>query len=96
MASIDSDGKTVKIPPVQLGLPRHPFFGYKRTPSEERENNLKYELLKYDQRCLVTGTVSPQLQACHLVNTIRTEKCTPKVKKKREDLKKQVVRILRF
>lgn len=103
MSFIPEGTQTVEIPSVNDGQPHNPLLGdNERDPSEEQKIVLKYELLKCDQRCLVTGTVSTQLQACHLVNAIRTgnpgqkKKGRKGKKEKKEDLEKRVVRTPRF
>jgi hypothetical protein len=48
---------------------------------------LANRVLFYDQRCFLTGSVSPETQACHLINTIR-----PKGKERKKRLKEQIVR----
>ena len=74
----------VDIPAVSSNIPRNPLLGYNgsRTslPSASGSSGtsttrktLARRVLLYDQRCLVTGAASNQLQACHLVNAIRNK-----------------------
>ncbi|KAJ6585198.1 hypothetical protein B0H19DRAFT_1108747 [Mycena capillaripes] len=55
----------------------------------EHSATTKYRVLFRDQRCLLTGFVSADIQPCHLVNTIRTKKKTSRI-----NLKAQVEFIL--
>jgi len=94
----------VEIPPVSENVPANPLLGYTGTetapPSEVTsttsvtQSTLAHRLLFYDQRCLVTGAVSSQLQACHLVNAIRVDKSKPGKQKEKAATKEKVVRSL--
>ncbi|KAJ7675817.1 hypothetical protein DFH06DRAFT_1292062 [Mycena polygramma] len=53
------------------------------------QSALAHRVLFKDQRCILTGLVSSELQACHLVNAIRTKK-----KQRQINLKQQVEFIL--
>ena len=75
----------VDIPAVSKNPPPNPLLGYggvhTAPPSTAKSSTLSItqrtltnRVLLRDQRCLVTGAVSNQLQACHLVNSIRTKK----------------------
>ena len=82
MASV-SKPNVVDIPPVTKNPPPNPLLGYNGTctapPSaagssetSAARSTLVHQVLLYDQRCIVTGAASNQLQACRLVNSIRT------------------------
>ena len=72
----------VDIPPASNKLPPTPPLGYNgdgtappstaTSTSSVTQGTLARQVLLYDQRCLVTGAVSTQLQACRLINTIHT------------------------
>ncbi|KAJ7888841.1 hypothetical protein B0H13DRAFT_2533119 [Mycena leptocephala] len=95
----------VTIAPVVAKPPANPLFfleNISRTPvpslrpasSINTENSatrrvLANRVLFYDQRCFLTGSVSPETQACHLINTIR-----PKGKERKKRLKEQIEFIL--
>ena len=97
MAQI-KDGHIVDIPPVSRNVPPNPLLGYEghRTapPSSAgsaasvTQSTLAHRVLLRDQRCLITGAVSNQLQACHLINTIRM---TTSNRAEKLPLKKEVV-----
>jgi len=102
-----SSENVVNIPPVSTNTPANPLLGYSgsRTapPSEASstttatQSTLANRLLLYDQRCLVTGAVSNQLQACHLVNAIRVDSLfKPEKREEKLATKKKVVRSLPF
>ena len=73
----------VHIPAVSKNLPPNPLLDYNRTHAAPpvttkssmragvTQSTLAHRVLSNDQRCLVTGAISNQLQPCHLVNTIR-------------------------
>ena len=75
----------IDIPPVSQPPLPNPLFGYNgdRTapPSisgssratRAIRSTLKHQVLLYDQHCLVTGTVSTQLQACCLISPIHVD-----------------------
>lgn len=96
-------GEVVKLPSVFKDIPPNPLFGYDSphtappstvgSSEAATQSTLKHRLLLYDQRCLVTGGFSTQLQACHLVKPIRTNDSNRKIK---EPLKELVVRVLSF
>jgi hypothetical protein len=93
----------VTIAPVAGKPPANPLFSLEnvsRTPvpsvkpasSTNTENSLSQQVLAnralfYDQRCFLTGSVSPETRACHLINTIRS-----KGKEAKKRLKEQIVR----
>lgn len=93
------DTNIVDIPPVSQGIPTNPLLGYDgrstAPPSPTTstfgttQSTLTHKLLLRDQRCLVTGAVSAQLKACHLINTVRIDKSNQEEKLA---LKKEVVR----
>ncbi|KAF9647201.1 hypothetical protein BDM02DRAFT_2747636 [Thelephora ganbajun] len=94
--------QTVDIPPVSKKIPPNPLLGYNRTHTatassakssrvSATQSTLTHRVLLYDQRCLVTGAVSTQLQACHLINTIRMNNSNREIK---APLKDEVVRSL--
>lgn len=93
------DTDFVDIPPPSIDNPPNPLLGYNgggtAPPSEVTSTasvSLRHRLLLYDQRCLVTGAVSNQLQACHLVNTIRVDKAkSQETKEQKIALKEAVV-----
>ena len=92
------NGQVVCNPPPSERLPPNPLLGYDgdrpAPPSEAGStysktlSRLTNQVLFYDQRCLVTGTVSTALQAFHLVNAIRSKESDQEGKK---SLKKEVV-----
>ena len=94
-----TDKGFVDIPPVTEKYPPNPLLGYDgcRTapPSSVAssdcmsQSSLTHRVLLYDQRCLVTGGVSDQLQACHLISTIRMDESN---RQEKSNLKKRVVR----
>ncbi|KAF9644396.1 hypothetical protein BDM02DRAFT_3121961, partial [Thelephora ganbajun] len=92
------DNNVIDIPPVSQNLPPNPLLGYNRSqtapPSATTstggmaQSTLAHRALLYDQRCLITGAISSQLQACHLVNAI----CMDKSNQERKlHLKEEVV-----
>lgn len=93
----------VDIPPLSKNLPPNPLLGYNgdctappspaTSTSSVTRSVITHRVLLYDQRCLVTGAVSNQLRACHLVTTICTNKSNQEEKL---SLKKEVVRSLLF
>ncbi len=97
------DGYIVDIPPVSKNLPPNPLLGYNgpRTAppsldgssSSVTQSTLAHRVLLKDQRCLITGAVSTQLQACHLINTIRMNVCN---RAEKLPLKQEVVRSVIF
>ena len=95
-------GNVVTIPSVSEKAPPNPLLGYDkshtRTPSlatsasgAVTQKTLANKVLLRDQRCLVTGAVSSQIQACHLVNAIRYKSSNKQIKM---PLKLDVVRSL--
>lgn len=99
MASINEDGKIVQLPPVSQNIPPNPLLGYSggstappstagKLTSGITQSTLAHQVLLHDQRCLVTGAISSQLQACHLINAICMDKSNEEVK---HPLKKKVV-----
>ena len=70
-------GNAVDIPAVTKQLPPNPLLGYDGfstappSPSSARlssaQSTLAHRVLLNDQRCLITGAVSSQLQACYLI-----------------------------
>jgi len=97
-----TDKDFVDIPPVTEKHPPNPLLGYdgRRTapPSATSsasmsQSTLAHRVLLYDQRCLVTGGVSDQIQACHLINTIRMGKSN---RQEKTNLKNRVVRGVSF
>lgn len=91
----------VDIPPVSKEIPPNPLLGYNgddpappsstTSTTSVTQNTLLHQVLFYDQRCLVTGAVSTQLQPCHLVNMIRVNDSNQEEK---VALKEEVVRSL--
>ena len=89
----------VDIPPVSKNTPPNPLLGYDGSgtappsmttlASSTTQSTLAHRVLLYDQRCLVTGAVSNQLQPCHLVNAIRMDESN---REEKLSLKKEVVR----
>jgi hypothetical protein len=92
------DTNFVDIPPVSRNIPPNPLLGYDShstappstvaSVSSMTRSTLTHKVLLYDQRCLVTGAVSSQLQPCHLINTICMDKTNQEEKL---TLKKEVV-----
>lgn len=87
----------IDIPRVTETLPANPLLGFKAPTSVpsvapptsgSNQKTLARKALLYDQRCLVTGAVSNQLQACHLINIIRAGSSN---RKEKLPLRKQVV-----
>jgi len=81
----------VDIPAVSKNQPSNPLLGYngahtappstaKSSTLSDTQRTLANLVLLRDQRCLVTGAASIQLQACHLVNTIRVKKSNENTK----------------
>jgi len=79
------DDHIVDIPSVSMRVPPNPLLGYDKRatapPSTAAtstaglcQSTLAHRVLLYDQRCLITGAASNQLQACHLINTICMDK----------------------
>jgi len=74
------DHNFVDILPISLKVPPNPLLGYDEnktalpsTATSEpglSQRTLKHRVLLYDQRCLVTGAVSNQLQTCYLISPI--------------------------
>jgi len=104
MASISIDGRHIQLPPVSQHIPPNPLLGYGggntappsttgKSMSGIAQSTLTHRLLLYDQRCLVTGAVSTQLQACHLINTIHMDKSNEEAK---NPLRENVVCTLPF
>jgi len=102
MAFITDKG-FVDIPSITEKSPPNPLLGYDgcRTASPSSvassdymsQSTLTHRVLLYDQRCLVTGGVSDQLQACHLVSTIHMDESN---RQEKSNLKKRVVRGFHF
>jgi len=100
------DRDIVDIPHVSVNAPPNPLLGYEghRTapPSlagsstSVTQSTLAHRLLLRDQRCLITGAVSNQLQACHLINTIRmtTSNQAEKLPLKREIVRNSLLQIM--
>jgi hypothetical protein len=97
--AVIKDGDIVDIPAVSKKVPPNPLLGYdgRRTASPSlagssssmTQSTLAHRVLLKDQRCLITGAISTQLQACHLINVIRMQPSNRAVKL---PLKEEVVR----
>lgn len=94
-----TDPNVVEIPPVSQSIPPNPLLGYDghntappstvTSTSSTTQSSLTHKVLLYDQRCFITGAVSSQLRACHLINAIRMDDSNQEEKL---PLKKAVVR----
>lgn len=104
IVSISTDGRIIHIPPVSQNTLPNPLLGCGgggtappsttgKSMSGVTQSTLAHQVLLYDQRCLVTGAVSSQLQACRLINMIRINKSNVEVK---HPLKDEVVCSLPF
>ncbi|KAJ7093189.1 hypothetical protein C8R44DRAFT_815808 [Mycena epipterygia] len=95
MASISaSDPNRVEIYPISKRIPPNPLLSYNGTKTEPAsvwsrssagsvsQSLLAHRILLYDQRCLLTGAVSTDIQACHLINAIRTKNDLIKIRLK--------------
>ena len=98
------DKNVVDIPALAKTIPPNPLLGYsgirtapasapKSSKGSTTQSTLRHRVLLYDQRCLLTGAVSNQLEACHLINAIRMDKSNRATK---EPLKDLVVSISSF
>jgi len=99
------DKNVVDIPTLAKTIPPNPLLGYAgsgtapasaasgSSKGSSTQSTLRHRVLLYDQRCFVTGAVSNQLEACHLINAIRMDKSNRTTKK---PLKDQVVSISSF
>jgi len=95
------DEGIIDIPPVSKEIPPNPLLGYNgvgpappssATPTTDMtQSTLAHQVLFYDQRCLVTGAVSSQLEPCYLVNAIRANDSN---REEKLALKKEVVHSL--
>ena len=97
-------GQVVNIPPLATKIPDNPLLGYpgartapastakssRTSQASGTQSTIRHRVLLYDQRCFLTGAVSIQLEACHLVNAIRMNAGN---RAEKEPKKKQVVRI---
>ena len=93
-------GYIVDIPDVSKDVPPNPLLGYnglRTAPASSAgssfsvtQSTLAHRVLLNDQRCLITGAVSNQLQACHLINTIRINESN---RAEKLPLKQEVVRV---
>jgi len=94
------DRNIVGIPPVSTKTPPNPLLGYDggetappsttSSTSSANQSTLTHRALLYDQRCLVTGSVSTQLRPYRLVNVGSMDKSNLEEKLAR---KKEMVRI---
>jgi len=91
-----TDGNIVDIPRVSVNVPPNPLLGYDGqgtappcSANSVTQSTLAHRLLLRDQRCIITGAVSNQLQACHLINTIRM---TTSNRAEKLSLKEEIVR----
>jgi len=93
----------VEIPALASKPPPNPLLGYDGTrtgrastirsgssQASVTQSTIRNRVLLHDQRCFVTGALSTQLEACHLINAIRV-KAGNRVRK--EPLKEAVVRV---
>ena len=92
----------VDIPTLAKTIPPNPLLGYpgtstapastaKSSKGSSTQSTLRHQALLRDQRCLVTGAASTQLEACHLMNTIRINDSN---RMEKEPLKDRVVCVL--
>lgn len=93
------EGNVVKIPAVSANAPPNPLLGYDEdhtappspaAPSSGAvtQSTLTHRLLLHDQRCLVTGAVSTQIRAFHLIKTVPVNESN---QEKKRPLKEEVV-----
>jgi hypothetical protein len=95
-----SDPNIIVIPDIVKKPPANPLLRSEvvdKTPAPSvkatssvfsySQSVLENRVLFNDQRCFLTGEVSSEIQACHLINTIRTKQESAKI-----ILKEQVVR----
>ncbi|KAJ7761549.1 hypothetical protein DFH07DRAFT_815391 [Mycena maculata] len=92
-----SNNNVVVITGVAKNLPKNPLLNPDlrttapasiRSASSANSNGvqsyLSHRVLFHDQRCFLTGSLSGGIQACHLVNAIRTKNRPGKVNLKRQ------------
>jgi len=95
----------VDTPSLAIETPSNPLFGYsgartapastvrssRSSQASGTQSTIRHRVLLHDQRCFVTGTLSIQLEACHLVNAIRMNAGN---RAQKEPQKKQIVCVL--